>query len=286
MAKATHPAIEGLRVFPPPLKGFDALTATQATLSHHGLPKRPDSHTQPELAALWEQRALRYKGFEHLQPQLTPPDAAIKPVATAFALSPFISCGFELTSLSAPITMLTGTWTVPNLTYSPNGGIPDDFRTFFGLGFLDVHVEMAVDAMQNVTSLIRIHTGAVVALPVRPGDLISATLCLQTNTAGTAFYGLANETTGQTMNFTFDTGFPPAVIVNAGVSRGNHLGGPPDPLARFGAVYFDEVVAYTTAGTKHITDGVPTSMTDSSGSTVASPQRLNDLAFKVIYRGH
>ena len=58
--------------------------------------------------------------------------------------------------------------------------------------------------------LIRIHTGAQVALPVRPGDAISATLCLQTDAAGTAFYGLANETTSQTVNFTIETGFPPA----------------------------------------------------------------------------
>ncbi len=91
---------------------------------------------------------------------------------------------------------------------------------------------MTVDTAQNVTTLVRIHTGAQVALPVRPGDSISATLCLQTNSAGTAFYGLVNETTAQT-----------------------------------------------------VTDGTPTTMVDSNGSTLAIPQRLNDTAFKVIYRG-
>ena len=216
---------------------------------------------------------------------MLPPEVALPPVTTAFSLSPFISAGFELTSVSAPITMISGTWTVPNLRYTPSAGNPIDMRTFFGLGFLDVHVEMTVDAAQNVSASIRIHTGAQVALPVRPGDLMSAVLCLQTNEAGTAFYGLVNETTGQTMNFTFDTGFPPAVIANAGISRGSHFGGRPDPLARFGAVYFDEIVAYTTSGSKYLTNGVATSLVDSSGSTVAKPQRLNELAFKVIYTG-
>jgi len=76
---------------------------------------------------------------------------------------------------------------------------------------------MTVDVNQNITSVIRIHTGEQVDLPVRPGDAISATLCLQTNPAGTAFYGLANETTSQRVNFTINTGFPPAVTINAGL---------------------------------------------------------------------
>jgi hypothetical protein len=285
MAKKDQPGLEGLRVFPPPAKGFDALTAKKRELTHHGLPQRPDPRTDPELALLWEQRARRYKSFEHLEPKLIPPDVAPPPLTEAFTLSTFVSAGFELTSLSAPITMLSGTWTVPNLTYTPNIGNPIDFRTFFGLGFLDAHVEMTVDSAQNVSTLVRIHTGAQVSLPVRPGDLMSAVLCLQTNAEGTAFYGLVNETTSQTVNFAFDTHFPPAVICNAGITRGSHFGGRPDPLARFGAVYFDELLAWTTNGVKHLTNGVATSMVDSSGETLATPQRLNDLAFKVVYTG-
>jgi hypothetical protein len=144
---------------------------------------------------------------------------------------------------------------------------------------------MTVDAAQNVTARIKIHTGAQVALPVRPGDAISATLCLQTNSAGTAFYGLVNETTSQTVNFNIDTGFPPAVAINAGITRDSQFNGPPDPLARFGVVYFDELQAFATSGTPRLTDGVPTTMVDSNGSTLAVPQRLTDFTFKVIYRG-
>jgi hypothetical protein len=192
--------------------------------------------------------------------------------------------GFELFSFGAPITMVSGTWTVPNLNHSPTTGPPNNFRTFFGLGFLDVHVEMTVDAAQNIIALIRIHTGAQVGLPVSPGDAISATLCLNTDPDGTAFYFLANETTSQTVNFVIQTGFPPAARINAGISRGR-FDGPPDPLARFGVVYFDEVLAFSTSGTRLLTDGVPTTMVDLNGSTLAIPQRLNDFAFKAVYRG-
>jgi hypothetical protein len=276
--------MDGVRVFPPAPRGFDALTATKTDLVRHGLPQRPDARTEPALAALWEQRARRYKDFEHLEPRLLPASAPMPPVVAGLGLSGIESCGFELFNTTGPITTVSGTWTVPNLSHSPAGALPNLFRTFFGLGFLDVHVEMTVDVAQAITTLIRIHTGAQVALPVRPGDVMSATLCLQTNAAGTAFYGLVNETTAQTMSFTIDTGFPPAVTINAGISRGSQFNGPPGPLARFGTVYFDEIVAFTTNGTRLLTNGVATTMTDLNGSTLAIPQKLNDFAFKAIYR--
>jgi hypothetical protein len=279
------PDIKGVRVFPPPPKGFDALAASKTDLARHGLPPRPDPRTQPGPAALWEEIARRYKDFDHLEPKLLAPDKPREPVAAGFGLPALVSCGFEL-GFPAPITILSGTWTVPDLNHSPTPEqFPNHLHTFFGLGFLDVHVEMTVDVAQNVTSLIRIHTGAQVALPVRPGDAISATLCLQTDAAGTAAYFLANETTSQTVNFTIETGFPPARAINAGVTRDSQFNGPPDPLARFGVVYFDELTAFATSGTPRLTDGLPTTMVDSNGRTLAVPQRLTDFTFKVIYRG-
>jgi len=279
------PDIKGVRVFPPPPKGFDALAASKTDLARHGLPPRPDPRTQPGPAALWEEIARRYKDFDHLEPKLLAPDKPREPVAAGFGLPALVSCGFEL-GFPAPITILSGTWTVPDLNHSPTPEqFPNHLHTFFGLGFLDVHVEMTVDVAQNVTSLIRIHTGAQVALPVRPGDAISATLCLQTDAAGTAAYFLANETTSQTVNFTIETGFPPARAINAGVTRDSQFNGPPDPLARFGVVYFDELTAFAISGTPRLTDGLPTTMVDSNGRTLAVPQRLTDFTFKVIYRG-
>ena len=271
-----------VRLFPPPPKGFDALAASKKELTRHGIPQRPDARTQPGGAALWERLARRYQNFEHLDPKLIPPDKPPKPVE-AFGLFPGESCGFEFFN-SGPITIFSGTWTVPNLNNTPHAGLPNAFRTFFGLGFLDVHVEMTVDVDQNVTSVIRIHTGDQVDLPVKPGDSINATLCLQTNPAGTAFYGLANETTNQRVSLTFDTGFPPAVTINAGVSRGSIFGGPLDPLAQFGVVYFDELAAFTPNGNRSLLDGVATTMTDSSGTVLATPLRISDLAFKIIRR--
>ncbi len=277
------PNTQKVRTFPPPPKGFDALAASRRDLMHHGLPQRPDPETQPVLAALWEQRARRYQGFEFREPKPLPSETSWEPLAAASGLPELFSCGYELFHHTGQITMLTGTWTVPNLNNSPNHGLPNNFRTFFGLGFLDVHVEMKVDAAQNVTALVRIHTGAEVDLPVSPGDMISATLCLQTDADGTAFYGLVNETTAQIVNLTVETGFPPAVTINAGISRGSELGGPPDPLARFGVVYFDELQAFATDGSPVLTNGVATRMVDSSGKTLATTQKLTNYAFKVVF---
>src|SRR5262245_5382826 len=53
--------------------------------------------------------------------------------------------GFEL-GFPAPITILSGTWTVPDLNHSPTPEqFPNHLHIFFGLGFHDVHVEMTSD---------------------------------------------------------------------------------------------------------------------------------------------
>ena len=283
MARKAAPKISGLKEFPPAPQGFDALKATKRTLARHGLPERPDPRKEPGLAALWERHARRYGGFEHIAPKLVAGDQPTHPGDAALALFPLENAGFELFS-SAPITVFAGTWTVPNLNFVSNPFGTIRFRTFFSLGFLDVHVEMTVNASQTVTSAIRIHTGASLALAVKPGDAISAILCLQTNTAGTANYYLANETTGRTVNFELNTGFPPAVTVAAGIGR-SLANGPSSPLARFGVVYFDELQAFSTGGARYLPNGSPTTMTDSAGSTLARPLRLNDFAFKVVYEG-
>jgi hypothetical protein len=271
----------GVRLYPPPSKDFDPLTATDEDLKRHGVPLRPDPQTQPGMAALWEQLARRWRGFDHLEPR---PDhtTATKKAVTAAGIgpAPIESCGYSLFS-NAPFTALFVTWTVPNLRFSPSPTGINHFHTFVGLGFLDVHVEMTVDSAQNVTSQIWAQSVGQVNLPVGPGDVISGALCLDTKPPGRATYVLANQTRSQTMNFTVDTGFPPAVTINAGVTRGDlpqvHT------LARFGVVYFDEISAYTTSGSRSLTSGEAITMVESNGSTLARPVRLNDSAFKAVY---
>ena len=277
--KAKPRTKQRVRIFPPVPKGFDAVKATSKELRRYGLPLRPDPFRDPGLTALWDQHVLRYREFQHLQASIIPAGPVFEPPTSPFGLYPPETCAYELISLNAPITTFSGRWTVPNLHYGPALPSRVFFRTFFGLGFLDVHVEMTVDVSDIVTARITIHTGAVINLAVKPGDTISATLCLQTNSAGTATYFLANETTSQRLNLTIETGFPPAVTINAGISRGAIV--PNNPLAGFGTVYFDELIAYTTKGSRLLTDGTAISMTD-GGSTLARPFRISDFAFKIV----
>jgi hypothetical protein len=68
-----------------------------------------------------------------------------------------------------------------------------------------------------------------------------------------------------------------------GVAReGNFQQLPLPALAGFGAVYFDEISAYTTSGPQMLTSGDAVTMTDQNGSTLATPEKLNDWAFKVM----
>ncbi|TVL91308.1 G1 family glutamic endopeptidase [Streptomyces sp. SAJ15] len=276
------PDRRAVRLHPAPPKDFDPFTATEKDLKRHGLPLRPDPQTQPGLAALWERRAVRYRSFDHLEPR---PDSATaaKGAATAGVLgpSPTESCGYSLVSHSAPFTILSVTWTVPNLRFSSSPLGLNHFRTFVGLGFLDVHVEMTVDSMENVTSQLWARNVGDINLPVEPGDVLSGALCLDPKPPGTAHYFLANETRSQTMNFKVDTGFPPAVTIDAGVTRGD-FSQPVDPLAHFGVVYFDEIITFTTDGSRSLTSGDAITMVDEHGSTLARPVRLNEYAFKVV----
>ena len=280
----------GLRICPPPPAGFDPFAASRVDLARHGLPLRPDPQTQPDLAALWERLADRYRDFEHLEPRPDTATASKKAARETAApsllpLDPQESCGYSLFgSQATPFTALFATWTVPDLRYSQDPYTPvNSFRTFVSLGFLDLHTEMSVDSAQHITCGLWAQDVGTINLPVSPGDVVSGSLCLDTKPPGTAHYFLANQTTGQTINFTVDTGFPPAVTVAAGVSRGgwDH----PNPaLARFGVVYFDEISAYNTNGHQPFpvsSDAV--TMVDQNGTTLARPDMLTDYAFKTIF---
>jgi Peptidase A4 family len=142
---------------------------------------------------------------------------------------------------------------------------------------------MSVDSAQNVTCQFSAVDIAQINLPVRPGDVISGSLCLNTNPAGTAAYFITNETTAQALSFSVDTGFPPAVTINAGVTRSWTLNQPFPPLARFGVVYFDEISAYSTSGSVSLTSGSAITMVDQNGRTLASPVRLTDYTFKTVF---
>jgi hypothetical protein len=235
------------------------------------------------MAALWERRAARYRTFDHLEPRPDTTTAAKKAVTPALGPDPSDSCGYQfLSNTSAPFTVLAVTWTVPDLHYTASPVGIDYFNTFVGLGFLDLHVDMTVDPAQNVTSQVWAQSIGDINLPVRPGDVISATLCLQTNQLGTASYFLANETTSQTISFTVNTGFPPAVTINAGVTRSSPSNEPFPPLASFGIVYFDEINVYTTSGHWPLTSGDAITMVGQNGNTLATPVMLTNSAFKTV----
>jgi hypothetical protein len=287
-----------VRLCPRPPEDFNPFTATEKDLKRHGLPLRPDPQTQPGMAALWERKARRYRNFEHLEPQFEPATATktavtqVAPPSGSFYLSPYESCGYELDISGAPFTALFLTWTVPDLKYTPNppvGPDPNLFRTFATLtsvqGGLDVHVNMTVDSSNTVTSQLWAEFVGNINLPVRPGDVISGSLCLDTQPPGRANYFFANETTGQTMSFAVDTGLPPATAALAGVSRDGDFQRPPLPaLAQFGVVYFDEISAYTTSGWRSLTSGIAVTMTDLNGNVIATPERLTDWTFKTVRR--
>jgi hypothetical protein len=281
MTDEHRPEKSRLRLLPPAPAGFDPFAATAEALARHGLPRRPDPETEPSLAALWEHKASQYRDFEHLAPVAEPAVVTTPLAVPGLGPDPIDSCGYSLTTTSGPFTSLFITWTVPDLQFDGDAFGINSLHTFAGLGFLDVHVQLTVDSSQSVTCVLWAEAVGNVGLAVRPGDVLSASLCLNTNAAGTAGYFFTNETSAQTMSFSVDTGFPPAVTVNAGVTRDGVIR-PGQSLARFGSVYFDSISAYNTSGHQSLLSGERITMTDTTGTVLASAYELTDYAFKVV----
>ena len=219
MAGKAVPKMKGVRVFPPAPKGFDALAASKTDLARHGIPQRPDPRTQPGAAALGRQRMRRYQDFEHLEPSSLPPISRPSPFSRASGCRRLYPAGSSW-SFPAPIVIFSGTWTgtEPQLHAGSgrvSGPPPYLLRPRFprrprgndGRCHPERHC-LDYDS----------HRGA-----SRPScsprqrnqrHPVSANRCRRY-----AFYGLTNETTSQTVNFNIDTGFPPAVAINAGITR-------------------------------------------------------------------
>jgi hypothetical protein len=268
------------RVFPRPGAGFDPLTADHAELARHGLPPRPSPDAGAGLSQLWEQRARRYRGFTHLPVTGGSFDAptSVATAARAGTLSPDVHCGYTLTTTAAdPFLTLAASWTVPHAVLPTGFHGAVDFHTFVGLGDLDVHVLMRVTG-QDLRAWVQLpNTPAVPNLTVVAGDVISVVLCLRTQPSYLETYLLANETTGQLMNLQYTAGgLPPALTIDAGVTRDQYQ----DPFPRFGAIYFDEIAAWTTSGNRYLTTGEAVTMVE-DGAVVARPGRLADYGFKI-----
>ncbi len=177
---------------------------------------------------------------------------------------------------------------MPDLQYTSSELGTDNFHTFVGLGFLDLHVEMTVNPAENVTCQVWAEAIGNINLPVRPGDVISASLCLETNEAG-----CSSVLPCQRDHRANDQLLGRYRISSRGDDqcRGHsHLAKvlknqPFPPLARFGVVYFNEISAFSTGGTRSLTSGDAITMVGQNGGTLASPVRLTDYAFKVVFAG-
>lgn len=130
---------------------------------------------------------------------------------------------------------------MPDLVYTPSP-LNNNFHTFVEIAFFaDVHVRMSVDAAQHVTGEVRVND-APVNLPVMPGDAMSAVMCINTQPSGsTVFYGVANETRGQTVNLsTSNTQGLIPISIDAGITLDLIDNNPTlNKVPRFRVVYFD-----------------------------------------------
>ena len=198
----------GLRICPAPPEGFDPFAAGKVDLARHGLPLRPEPETQPDLAALWDRLADRYRGFEHLEPR--PDTATAGRQATRNAAAPgsfpWIPRSRAATACSAPRRRRSPPCSLPGRCLTC-GTVP--IRT--GLtpsGPSSVSASSTCTrkcpSTPRSTSLADCGRGSRHQPASQPRYVMSGSLCLDTKPPGTAHYFVANQTTAQTITFTLD----------------------------------------------------------------------------------
>lgn len=119
--------LERMRSYDPPAEGFDPHTAPEELLRKHGLPRRPDPETEPELAQLFKRAFIRPNKYIKAELAIDPVmsgrdplgrrDADFKPTSWGGAV---VTTPSLQISPPEPANMEFGEWVVPvMLPYDP-----------------------------------------------------------------------------------------------------------------------------------------------------------------------
>jgi hypothetical protein len=282
---AREPGDLRARTFAPPPEGFDPLRATDRQLLAHGLPPRPE---EPDLLRQWTRALGRirttvvpaFRPLEHRQP----PRPALQP--SAFTSGNW--SGAVVQASAEEVSIVGGVWNVPNpypqgetnLWYYSSSWIGIDT---WGDSPSRLQVGMAHDAIRNpdgidhyVAAWWAWNSGMwTFDFPVAPGDLTNWLICVDKRTFASATIYLLNESSGASTSFqvqpadgTALSGTSAQWIVEAPLYQDTA----PEPLANYGAIYFDG--AQSSAG--NAGNGDTITMVDSQGNLLSRAARYGD----------
>jgi hypothetical protein len=296
-------------------EGFDPLTATNRQLADHGLPRRPDVQSEPELCARWERVMTETKTwiapeFTELSFRTSSPDAVVSPDFINYVTSSFWSGATQLSGGGLAWTCVAAKWTVSD----PNTANyhPVDDNLWLEATWVGIDGYYSPDVLQAGTST-EIRTislnndlevdvwawwewypaspHAISNFPVSPGDVVYCLIRADDTMTGATIY-FSNLSTGLGTHFHIT---PPSGTTLAGDSvewiverpgYGSHRTLLPNYVER----YLDEcITGYISKydgsqGLDNLANALWITMTNENNDVLSSPSIENDALLNVSWR--
>lgn len=289
--------LASLKTFPLPPESFDPLKATDATLKHYGVHRRPDAGKHPMLAKRWEQ--FYSQKVQFIQPYFQQGPGLVESdgMPPLFHVR-FWSGSVVETTADDPIWFVYGRFNIPHVIKHDLSITNSDFcDTWLGVGgyraekFCRVGVRQTAPSiggpgyvlfMEWANNYLTINN-----FPVAAGDEITILLCVNPTPDVPAYFTITNENAvnrAQT-NFYFREYGMPVNHQSAEwiVSRPPYIEEgtvEPQPV-RYGQIEFEDAFAYTVNATLHnIGSGTLLTYTD-FGSPASTPEVVTDTQLRL-----
>lgn len=291
-------------------EAFDAATATPRQLAAYRLPRRPDTETEPQLRALWDQVMERTKmwitpEFEHREHITHGPargargravtlDGAAPGIANATSTN--WSGAAVFSPAGKPYRFVGGQWTVPSPNTTANGSYyASEWVGIDGWNSNDVlqaGTETAITKLSFVT-VTQVYTWwewfpagevRIGNLPVSPGDVMYCLICADTARHATVSFSNQSQGVGTRFDITPPKGTSLTGNVAEWIVERPNVSGSVANLTDYAACYFDECIAGGSLRVDNLANASLITMTGGAGATLSTPTKENDSVVKVSWR--
>ena len=280
-----------IRTFEAAPEEFDPLTASPAKLAYHGIVPRPDKEKEPELYKRWHK--VYSKKLNHIEPEFVKNEnkrhfvlKEKKHLKHGVSTSTNWSGAVVFNPAGDPFRWMAGNWIVPDV--SQPASLPTG-EWYYSSAWIGIDGDGSPDVLQAGTDCDILVVGGSVSkyvsawwewypdfsvginnFPVNTGDYMTCLICVTSDTTATIY--LTDITSG--IHTSFEITAPGGTILQGNcaewIVEAPTVGGSQSALADYGATFFDESYAFTTARVQvNAGTGDTINMVDSAGNVVS-----------------
>lgn len=248
---------------------FDPMTASAAKLAHYGFVPRPDAEKEPELYKKWH--TVYSKKLKHIVPEFVRNENKQhfvmkhkKDTKEGTSTSSNWSGAVVNSPANDSFKWMTGNWIVPDVNQPSS--LPTG-QWYYSSAWIGIDGDGSPDVLQAGTDCdVLTQNGSVYKqvsawwewypetsitinnFPVKSGDYMTCLICVNSTTTASIY--MTNITSGIHTSFSITAPNGTSLRGNCAewIVEAPTVGGGQSGLADYGATFFDESYAYTTAG--------------------------------------